>query len=325
MKKILILLGFIGCNIAMAQNKNHVQSVLWKVVYAKTGATSYVLGTNHSLGNAWLNKFHFLVDIIASSDVMFTETASYKVAQQDMDGLNDGKPKTFIELFGRDSLLVDSFYNAYLGFPIGNIGASKNIVPNNSFEKQKLFLVAFNDLAITKFHVDLSNQYKLRADTFDITNIETLDGILEKTALKNKKPLFGLDDNVKVIKSFANVSLISTEIVSTIKDIVNYQNGVRSEHNDKRIKDLKLFYKGLMDFTVAYTTKLKDADKASLLDRNKLWGDRLKEELKNKNAFIAVGAGHLFFRKKYGILDVLKRSGYIVTPVNMIEASKALN
>jgi uncharacterized protein YbaP (TraB family) len=55
-------------------------------------------------------------------------------------------------------------------------------------------------------------------------------------------------------------------------------------------------------------------DRGFLLDdRNKNWVDQLKNILKEKNVFIAVGAGHLVGDK--GLIALLKKEGYTVKPL----------
>ena len=48
-------------------------------------------------------------------------------------------------------------------------------------------------------------------------------------------------------------------------------------------------------------------------DRNKNWVGQLKNILKEKNIFIAVGAGHLV--GKNGLIELLKKEGYTVKPL----------
>lgn len=52
---------------------------------------------------------------------------------------------------------------------------------------------------------------------------------------------------------------------------------------------------------------------ALLYDRNAKWIPKIKEFTKTKSCFIAVGAGHLGGEK--GVIDLLKKAGYTVTPI----------
>ena len=50
-----------------------------------------------------------------------------------------------------------------------------------------------------------------------------------------------------------------------------------------------------------------------LNNRNKNWVQQLKDIMEKESAFIAVGAGHLV--GKQGLIELLKKEGYIVTPL----------
>ena len=54
-------------------------------------------------------------------------------------------------------------------------------------------------------------------------------------------------------------------------------------------------------------------DDLLLNNRNKNWVKQLKEIMKNKSVFVAVGAGHLV--GDAGLISLLKKAGYNVEPL----------
>jgi hypothetical protein len=54
-------------------------------------------------------------------------------------------------------------------------------------------------------------------------------------------------------------------------------------------------------------------DDLLLKNRNKNWVKQLKEIMKNKSVFVAVGAGHLV--GDTGLIRLLKKAGYNVVPL----------
>ncbi len=86
----------------------------------------------------------------------------------------------------------------------------------------------------------------------------------------------------------------------------------------EREKSEKLFdkaedFEGLHEMMQEYYET--DYEIRLLLDkRNRLWQNRIPGMISEKSAIIAVGAGHL--GGEYGIIPLLRKSGYTVTPVN---------
>lgn len=65
----------------------------------------------------------------------------------------------------------------------------------------------------------------------------------------------------------------------------------------------------------------EELDKETLLyGRNEKWVPLIKEYIKSKSSFIAVGAGHLYGDK--GVLELLRKQGYKVTGLKMIDKNE---
>lgn len=59
----------------------------------------------------------------------------------------------------------------------------------------------------------------------------------------------------------------------------------------------------------------KPGDSTIIITRNLFWLPKIEKHLKQKNIFIGVGAAHLC--GNYGIVDLLKKKGYILIPIKL--------
>jgi len=321
MKKpfLTLFLMLISISATFSQKNKNVRSLLWKVEYPGTNHHSYILGTNHGIGQDWLNKFSFLKQLISSSDAMYTETGNMPRAELAVDAIKVIPAKNLGTLFGKDSLLVDSFMTSYLMLPqpFSQILTSPAIC-QSGFESQKKFLFGFVALMDVKLLSDLSIQKGFKKDTFHIEKIEVLDNLLEQIAA-SQIPLLPLDNEKDLNDLFQSEKFDPAQITVQIKDIKKFLKGKKSKSAKFLEKELDLFYKGQREIHLTRRTKITPSLKKITIDRNNQWVIKLSTELKEKNLFVAFGAAHLFMMDRYGVLDQLKKEGFTVTPIDMLE------
>ncbi len=144
---------------------------------------------------------------------------------------------------------------------------------------------------------------------------EALDMHLYTNAQKMGKALYGLETAEEQIQKLNNISKEAQ--IDIIRSLINDQMKVEDMFKDFLQLYLDRDLKGLMDYTRQFSEQypaFAASFNSSLIDdRNVLMVDRMQPRLKEGNAFIAVGALHLPGEK--GILALLERKGYKVTPV----------
>ena len=92
----------------------------------------------------------------------------------------------------------------------------------------------------------------------------------------------------------------------------------KGEEDDKEMKDMFEAYKSQDLKKLEALMVETDAGMAGFIDimlyhRNRNWVNKLKPLLPEKSLLIAVGAGHLPGEK--GVINLLRKEGYTVTPV----------
>jgi len=144
---------------------------------------------------------------------------------------------------------------------------------------------------------------------------EALDMLLYTNAQKTGKALHGLETAEEQVQKLNNISKEAQ--IDIIRSLINDQMKVEDMFKEFLQLYLNRDLKGLMDYTNQFSDQypaFAASFNSSLIDdRNVLMVDRMQPRLKEGNAFIAVGALHLPGEK--GILALLERQGYKVTPV----------
>jgi hypothetical protein len=142
-----------------------------------------------------------------------------------------------------------------------------------------------------------------------------LDFALQLEATKQGKPTHGLETIAEQMGAFDGLSL-SDQVSLLAHTIAN-----ASELDDQINELLNTYLTRDLDALVALEVKHRPADDSAyrafmdrlLRQRNLRMLERMAPRLKEGNAFIAVGALHL--PGEEGLLRLLRRAGYRVTPI----------
>lgn len=289
MKKTLLavavlLLGFMAFS-AAAQR---VQSVLWQVSGKGLAQPSYLFGTVHTLPPAVLSKFPVQ---------QYLKRAQFGVFEVVGTPLNPAPPKAsstppwpqppLDSLFSpHDYAVVDSFFAAS---PYGSIK------PHNNDADLLSMLGAVMML-------------RHNPDTAQIG----LDGSLAEELKRQGKPAFSLDaaDDPNISKVTTSYTRLAETIVSIVRDKGDLRYYVPGDSQGTYVKRLAA---NLQLHEVA-TGLLKDLT----VRRNLRWLPQLKRKMQEGSCFVAVGLGHLKF--KDGLIELLRRDGYTLTPVALAKS-----
>ena len=134
---------------------------------------------------------------------------------------------------------------------------------------------------------------------------------LLKIAKENKKEIKGLETMQFQASVFDSIPYEwqAKELLKNIDSFSTYKNEF-----DEMIELYKNQELDSMQNMVGASEFGSDKYEDILLkDRNKKWVNELSEIMKNESVFVAVGAGHL--SGDNGLINLLKKDGYIVTPL----------
>ncbi|MBN9485411.1 MAG: hypothetical protein BGO70_14610 [Bacteroidetes bacterium 43-93] len=267
------------------QGKEEEKSLLWKISSKDLKKSSYIFGTIH---------------MICPKDYVWTEAMKNAFAkcqevcfELDLDdpnmmmeiatGMLNKDGKTLREYFSdSDYVKLERYVRDSIGMDISVFSQMKPVALETMF-------VTHNN----ECDNPISYENNLMAD-----------------AQKVHKEITGLESVSEQLDLFDNLP-----VDSVIKDVMNTVNGIETGEDDyKKLiaaykkQDLKALYK-----LIKASEKI-DLDLAGFLDvRNEKWIPRMTEKMDKGAIFFAVGAGHL--PGENGVLNLLKKAGYIVTPV----------
>ncbi|WP_396181873.1 TraB/GumN family protein, partial [Flavobacterium sp.] len=279
MKKILFLLTFLSIS-AFAQEKKY-QSLFWEISGNGLAKKSYMYGTMHVSDKV---SFHL-------SDSFFEKLmASDFIA-------NESEPNTWTELydlygFYQSTQTRRNFYSNFYTSPI---------------EKDYLYSLFrgtnYNLIGLLS-RTNQANQ-EFQEETY-------LDMFIYRTGRKYGKKTLGLEDvksttlNIEKAEAEMDRSEVDENKQAILK-ILKKRSYVDVLRDAYREKDLDL-----LD-TLNMLSSPKSYNKAMLFDRNEGMSASMDSIMKTGSLFAAIGAAHL--PGKNGMIEILRRKGYTVTPI----------
>lgn len=277
MKKILTLTCLLVVSLVFGQN-----SLLWKIEGKDLSKPSYLFGTVHMICKDNFKMQDKLVDAIKNTDQAYFEIDMGNpnfLMQMQSNML--GEKTISSQISKEDSIFIDQKVKNVLGVGLANVDQLKPLIIM-SIVMQKSFpceITSLEDEIIKRFRQDdkLMGGLSTVKDQYNY-----LDRFIDAKEL------------VTMIKSIE-----SEEMTSTFNKIYElYQN-----------EDIK----GLDQEMVKYSSSNSELYEVLMVERNKIWSDKIPSIIKEKSTLIAVGSGHLSGEK--GLINLLKNQGYKVTPV----------
>lgn len=291
---IVSLLAFTS----FAQQHKQENTLLWKVSGNGLEKPSYLFGTIHMLckEDAFLGAK--LVEAIEQSDRVYLEI--------DMDNLFEmmgliSKMKMKNDTTLADLLTPEEYKKAKQYFE-----ENSSMLPFSILETYKPMLAA-----------SLLMESSMACD-----ESVAMEQLIMTEAKKNKKPLEGLETMAYQMSIFDSIpyKLQAKELLKSIS------SGTKESDGDKEFKEMMKAYKEQdLEKLGEMISKSEDGmmqyEDLLLFNRNRNWVEKLKKIMITKSVVVAVGAGHLPGDK--GVINLLRRAGYTVTPLEN-KASKAI-
>lgn len=287
---VLLLFTFISCKAQSAEKSlpanNDDNSLLWQISGKGLTKPSYLFGTFHLICADEIRFSNNLRSAIQRADEVYFE--------MDLDDPSNTLGALFFMNMKNgqtlDSLYTKEEYARLAKYFSDSVGMSLNMLK----KVKPGFLEAF-----------------LYPGLLNCKNITGVEQELLKIAQADKKEIKGFETIAMQAAVFDSIPYKeqAESLLETIDSIATYKiffNNMLEMYKAQKIPKIeKLFSED--DFG------MQDNQDIMLDSRNRNWIAQLKKILPSTSVFMAVGAGHLAGVK--GLIALLRKEGYIVTPV----------
>lgn len=284
MKK-LVLLSVLIFSIVKLNAQSTENSLLWEISGNNLEQPSYLFGTIHLTCDATLkDKVSKALDSTKLL-VLEVDLDDPSLSLTIMKNMNMKDDKTIKDLVTEeDYQALNMFFKNQLGMPLENM------------QKMKPFFL--NAMFYPKF-LDCTSQ-SLEAKLMTVAHEQN----------EEVKGLESIEDQINIFDEIPYAEQIQ-ELLETTKDSLKTSkemfNKVLNAYNDENINEMANLIKADTSQTM-----YRHIDKM-LYNRNKNWIPKMQEFMEEQPTFFGVGAGHL--AGENGVIDLLKKEGYIVKPI----------
>ncbi len=283
---IMSLLAFT----TFAQSSKQPNTLLWKVSGNGIEKPSYLFGTIHMLckEDAFLGVK--LVEAIEQADKVYLEL--------DMDNL--------FEMLG-----VISKMKMKNDTTLADLLTPEEYKKTKEYFQEKSSMLPFSVLETYK--PMLASSLLLESSMVCDESV-AMEQLIMAEAKKHKKPLEGLETMAYQMSIFDSIpyKVQAKELFKTISV------GEKETDGDKEFREMMKAYKEqnlekLGEMISKSDDGMMQYEDLLLFNRNRNWVEKLKKIMPTKSVVVAVGAGHLPGEK--GVISLLRKAGYTVTPV----------
>ncbi|WP_162097945.1 TraB/GumN family protein [Pedobacter agri] len=304
MKSALILLLFCTSifNDSVAQGlANSPASVLWKISRPGSTMTSYILGSVHTYGSAWVDSFPAIDSLVLKQDLFICEnlllidTAKSRTFSKSIASPTVSAKKSF----GKDVKLIRTHF-----LETSDLDIEKILDANNN---QNSFL--FSMYYILLYQLMEKRNLKMSTDFLPMDDV-----ILRRAHLAGKQCI-GLDETNslgKMISSKKQMNSIKSTIIDLVKELEDVD--ISRKRNKEFLKYLKMVDE-YNNAKFSYDGNQVSDKGVMIVSRNKSWIKSIPKYLFINSCFIVVGIMHL--NGKEGLLNMLKERGFELTPIDL--------
>jgi uncharacterized protein len=262
--------------------KKKNQTLLWQLNTEGSLMTHFLIGTMHSKDNRVFKHIDKNYEAIKKCDIFATEFP--------LDDAENYDIQQFMLLPNEQTLTT--------------------ILPSKLYEKTTILFKKKMKLDLAQFErfspFFLTNM--LTENALNADNFLSLDESMWQFAKEDGKILRGIETFDEQLEILQKMSL--SDHIKGLKDIVSKHDTFR-----KKLQKMIKFYEN-QDITALYQLAKKSSHanrKLMLFDRNELMTKRIMALSTQNSVCVAIGAGHLSGKK--GVLNLLKKQGFIVKPV----------
>ena len=288
MKKIVLLFTTLifAVQYGIAQDTLS-SSLLWEISGKNVKTPSYVFGTMHLIPNADFLFPESLQEKLKSSDILVMEIGglSQKMKAMQYMMLDSGSVYDYFTEEQQDSLFK---------YTEEKLGVNKSQMMKFSGMKP---IVLMQLLTKEQFGED-PKSYEME---------------FEKIATTNKIDVQGLE-TIEEQMSFLD-ALDPQDQVKMVMETIRGDGEDKSQSKELVANYLSQDIEAIHGFIINSDMSSSEFEETMLNNRNKQWIKPIKKIIKKNKAFIAVGAGHL--GGPNGVIELLKKEGYTLTPVKL--------
>ncbi|MCK0192503.1 TraB/GumN family protein [Arenibacter sp. F20364] len=286
---ILLLLMLASTFVLGQTNRDTLlnKTVLFKITDANSSKTSYLFGTHHAFGKLFFDSLTVANKALSSSDILIRENL-------DIPG------HTAEEIINNRKEVLN--WHRYLNQR--DLTFLKNLFSKSPTD--------FNKMSPAEMYVFLNRHFKQQV-------------CLNKSAVDTS---LSLDDYISFKAHEQNIELYGLETIESQIELINKDvEGMPRRTHKRRLSNIidKIRNENANEcgetdwysqMEIDFRLNEPCTNTLVLTDRNNTWIKTIRDLLKKKNCFIAVGLSHLMYQ--CGLINQLQGIGYSVTPINLL-------
>ncbi|MET2986153.1 TraB/GumN family protein [Aureibaculum conchae] len=284
MRKQIITIFTALCLLITSANAQETNSLLWKVE-GDNIQTSYIFGTIHLLPKKDFSMHQKVKDAFAETDEIYLEL--------DMDS-----PEMMQEMMKQMMIEEQDLLSNHVD------STEYKLLDNYLKENVGLGFAQFNRFKpLYMSSTIMTSMVGKNVASYEVTFVG-----MAKEAKKELKGLESVADQMSVFDSIPYEEQLDelVEMLNDPKETKELYGKMVEKYKSENINDLFDYMDDFFDNDKEMIDKL-------LYNRNENWVKEIPKISKDKKVFYAVGAGHLGGEK--GVIQLLKKEGYKVTPV----------
>lgn len=287
-------------------------SLLWRIKGKGLKNDSYIFGTIHSVCISDIKLKPKVINVLKT-----TNTLVFECNYSGYDPYKDKEINIFIPI------PIGDFIIGVPAFSIPRDISTNDFLPNTVILKEIMDEEKYN--FVNQFFKDSLNvkkgvkPYQRLKPFFTQYSVEnsmigcTISSYEEVIGHKMANSIFkytGLetkDEHSLVIHNYKSDQEFAEELYTTSK---NY-NEIKISYKKNYLEVIKQY--DLENLSYFKSNPNDEHDKVFVVDRNLKWVPKITKLIKKSNTVFAVGVGHL--AGEYGLINLLRKEGYIVEPV----------
>jgi uncharacterized protein len=283
---IIALTTLFSCQI-LSKEKAPESSMLWKIERDDLPHPTYMLGTMHLINKEYYHFPDKLKKLVLASQQLIME----------LDGMpNQMEAVDLMRL--PDSLSLSDYFtpeemSMIYRFAETELNMNRKMF-NITFGKMKPFII-----------LQLITQKQFEGET------ESYEMELMSLAKNNKIPTIGLETIQQQISFFDAIP--TKEFGNIVKSYFENADSLKAQ----TLILQQIYRSGNLDSLARYmvesSPELMEFEELLLTNRNIAWIPKIMKLIFEKPSFIAVGAAHL--AGEFGVINLLRKAGFTVTPV----------
>lgn len=324
---LVLILNTMLNNSCKSNSDNPEKGLLWEISGNGLTEKSYLFGTWHGYAGVCIDfldsipNFHKVFDSVsqyAGENVGDKDvTEAIEALKEHLGELWMPQDTKYHDLLNKTDLqFLDSLLQKYIGV----ISSEVNIRPNHLFFtlstmlSQKSYLETENEKC--KVVMDQYLQLKAQEKGHSLVGLdspETTKRLLMELNLKDYKPGMTLKENADALIRQIR-ELVAQEENNDLKIMTKKMQDSYRNMDLKELVKLKNESIQMIKEMLPPDTGFDENYHFYVIGRNKLWMEKILTLTNEKSTFIAVGVLHLCGEE--GLIQLLRKKGYIVKPVN---------